>query len=384
MLAWAGLVVGLGMVYGTGGQSLPSGLVVYYPFNGNAKDQTGSGIDGVVQNAALVADRFGHTNAAYAFNGVDSQITFTSYPLSAYCCFSVSAWLKPASLNQVSTAVIVGQDSNLDWAMVGFSLGMAGGSNAPGAHVFGILSTNPWRWVDSGFAFPAQDQWYHVVATFDESLSFFVNGVRTSGGVPCCVYPRTTAGFRIGSASGFRFFNGSIDDVRIYDRALGADEIKELYQYESQPCTLRGATAAATVVNGFVVRIDVTEFGCGYTNVPTVQILGGGGSGATAIAQVSNGMVTGITVTDAGVGYTNTPTVWIGSPPLLPSVLSIVASAVRVTMQVWPGNNYVLESSTDSQTWTQAEPQFTAQTNLITQEFEIDATGRFFRIRQVP
>jgi hypothetical protein len=68
----------------------------------------------------------------------------------------------------------------------------------------------------------------------------------------------------------------------------------------------------------------------------------------------------------------------------LPSVLSIGVSAVKVTMQVWPGNIYVLESSTDLQNWSPTGPPFTAQTNLLTQEFEIDTVGKFFRVRQVP
>ena len=64
--------------------------------------------------------------------------------------------------------------------------------------------------------------------------------------------------------------------------------------------------------------------------------------------------------------------------------LEIAVSAVKVTLHVVLGRNYVLESSTNLQTWTQVGAPFTAQDEVITQEFEIDVTGRFFRIRQVP
>ena len=75
-----------------------------------------------------------------------------------------------------------------------------------------------------------------------------------------------------------------------------------------------GATATATVVDGFVAGASITGGGYGYTNPPTVLIQGGGGTGATAIAVVSNGVVADIIITDAGTGYTSTPNVYIGLP----------------------------------------------------------------------
>jgi formylglycine-generating enzyme required for sulfatase activity len=77
----------------------------------------------------------------------------------------------------------------------------------------------------------------------------------------------------------------------------------------------RTATATATVVNGFVVAITVTDGGAGYPVAPVVTITGGGGSGAVAVAVVADGAVTQITVTGAGSGYTSIPTVVISDPP---------------------------------------------------------------------
>jgi hypothetical protein len=50
---------------------LESGLVAYYPFNGNANDESGNGNDGTVNGATLVEDRFGETDKAYNFDGDD-------------------------------------------------------------------------------------------------------------------------------------------------------------------------------------------------------------------------------------------------------------------------------------------------------------------------
>jgi hypothetical protein len=377
------VVLGLAFLSQAFGQAPPSGLVAFYPFNGNANDQNGSGINGIVSNALPIADRFGHPNAAYFFNGTNSQITFASPPWTQPS-WSLSAWVNPASMSQLSSVLLLGYDNDVPNGMSGFSLGMAGSVESPGAGLFLILGDTTWEWINSGFSFTAPNQWYHVVAAYDGNARFYVNGAPTTANGISTTSPRAPIAFTIGSSRGFRFFNGLIDDVRIYDHALQSAEVQQLYQYESQPCVTRGALATAVVTNGFVIQINVTEEGCGYTNEPTVTIVGGGGTNATAIAHISNGMVTSISVTGAGIGYTSTPTVWVGSPPLLPSVLSVSVSAVKVAMQVWPGNSYVLESSNDLKNWTPTGPAFMAQTNLLVQEFPVSETGRFFRIEQVP
>lgn len=148
-------------------------------------------------------------------------------------------------------------------------------------------------------------------------------------------------------------------------------------------CIPNAATATAAVLNGLVVAINITGNGCGYTNAPLVELRGGGGSGAKATATINNGFVTGITVTSAEIGYTNAPKVLIASPPFVPW-LSIAVGTVKVTQHVVLGRNYVFESSSDNQKWVQIGIPFTAQDEVITQEFDVDVTGRYFHIREVP
>ena len=80
----------------------------------------------------------------------------------------------------------------------------------------------------------------------------------------------------------------------------------------------RAATATATVINGFVTGITVTDGGSGYTSAPGVSINGGGGSGATALALLNNDEVSQIIVLTAGSGYSSVPDVVI-APPDLPT-----------------------------------------------------------------
>ena len=70
----------------------------------------------------------------------------------------------------------------------------------------------------------------------------------------------------------------------------------------------------AQMISGFVYGVVVTNPGSGYTTVPHVSFLGGGGVGAAATATVSNGIVAAVGVTNAGTGYTTLPTVVIDPP----------------------------------------------------------------------
>jgi hypothetical protein len=54
--------------------NLQNGLVGYWPFCGNANDASGNGNNGTVNGATLTTDRFGNSNGAYSFNGVNNNI----------------------------------------------------------------------------------------------------------------------------------------------------------------------------------------------------------------------------------------------------------------------------------------------------------------------
>jgi hypothetical protein len=162
-----------------------------------------------------------------------------------------------------------------------------------------------------------------------------------------------------------------------------AGQVYGVVEIESASCAPHAAKATATVVNGFVVGATMTDYGCGYTNPPIVQIQGGGGSNATATAVITNGFVSRLNITSAGCCYTNAPQILIASPPFIPWV-SISVSRVKITQHVVIGRNYVLQSSGDMTNWTAVGPPFTATSETVTDEFEVELTGRFFRLQQVP
>jgi hypothetical protein len=144
----------------------------------------------------------------------------------------------------------------------------------------------------------------------------------------------------------------------------------------------RLALATPQVVNGFVVGLNLVDAGGGYTNAPTVSIVGGNGSGATATATVANGVITGFTITNPGSGYTGTPTVKIEAP-VFDDMLTAKLSKIKVTLNLLVNATYLLESSFDFAQWTPVGTPFKATSSTLEQEFPIDEKGRFFRLIRV-
>jgi len=132
------------------------------------------------------------------------------------------------------------------------------------------------------------------------------------------------------------------------------------------PCLPHTATASAVVTNGFVIAATITDGGCGYTNTPTVRIIGGDGSGAQAVAVVSNGVVIAIEVLDAGSDYTNTPLVII-EPPFIPNpVLGIAPMSFLSFTNLAVGGAYQLQQAI-AWYWTNQPLSFTATNAIYTQ-----------------
>ena len=68
-----------------------NGLVGYWPFNGNANDESGNGNNGTVNGAVLTSDRFENANNAYFFDGQDDYISCN--PLLGLQEVTISVWL---------------------------------------------------------------------------------------------------------------------------------------------------------------------------------------------------------------------------------------------------------------------------------------------------
>ncbi len=158
-------------------------------------------------------------------------------------------------------------------------------------------------------------------------------------------------------------------------------------------CIPYAATATATVDNGFVVGATITDGGCGYSNTPSVRIIGGGGTAAHAVAVVSNGVVTAVNVLDAGSRYTNAPVVVI-APPFIPQPAMgikallfgpMVTPVIELDLgDLSPYDNYQLEFCPSAGgAWTNLGNPFTPTATTNTQYVNTVGNVGFFRVKYV-
>ena len=213
-------------------------LEAYYPFNGNANDESGNGNNGSVSGAILTTDRFKQSDKAYWFDGTDDGITVetpTGMP-SGNSAYTIAFWVRFDSLGGTyRTCVGVGDTAGTK-AII-----------SVGVQTSGVLWVAHWGsdWV-TNFS-PSEDIWYHIAATSDGTTEkLYVDGaLQDSGGVCPLSIDSTPLGLGIAVwAGGDDPLAGKLDDVRIYSRALGLTEIQEIY---NEPRTYSTTTTTTTV-----------------------------------------------------------------------------------------------------------------------------------------
>jgi hypothetical protein len=204
-----------------------SGLVGEWLFTANANDTSGGGHDGTVVNGApLAADRFGASDHAYQFNGSNQLIDCgnpSDNSLDIGTNATISLWCKyPGTPGEWSTFLgkDVGPSAHPKWIFC-YSDG------ALHWHINnGSYSNNQFSSAWS----PTANLWYHVVVVKSGmDYSFFIDGAARGSATTTLNLPYPIAAdLTIGNAEAF-YFGGSLDDVRIYNRAITADEVRALY-----------------------------------------------------------------------------------------------------------------------------------------------------------
>jgi hypothetical protein len=100
-----------------------NGLVGWWPFNGNANDESGNGNHGTVNGATLAADRFGNAGKAYSFDGVDDFVQISNNPLlEPSNSISISAWVFIDSNQTTNFPPIISKESGIPWGYTSYAL----------------------------------------------------------------------------------------------------------------------------------------------------------------------------------------------------------------------------------------------------------------------
>ncbi|NDD14515.1 MAG: LamG domain-containing protein, partial [Betaproteobacteria bacterium] len=205
----------------------------YYPFNGNANDESGSGNNGtVIGGATLTADRFGQTNRAYLFDGSSGYIDVGNPVGNNPVNLTQTAWVKMLSrepgFEYDSLITKRQQDGGSDWPSL-----CVGAGSSTGQPIFMLddagyqtLATSPFS-IDLG-------TWAFVCGVKQgQAYQIYVNGILQSSFTDSHVTdgsPFNMYFMRHGAWN--KYANGVLDDVRIYNRALSSGEVSQLYQME--------------------------------------------------------------------------------------------------------------------------------------------------------
>ncbi|HKF41482.1 MAG TPA: LamG domain-containing protein, partial [Thermoanaerobaculia bacterium] len=196
---------------------VPSGIAGWWRAENDANDFYNLN-NGTLQGGATFAP--GEVGQAFSFDGVNDFVSFTGTPTTATDNWTIDAWINPANLSQLGMAVSNGFDDGTNGD--GYALGIGNGSGAAGNKLQGLLCGVVF--LDSGFTFPAANQWYHVAMVRDSGTTkFYVNGTQTPNTFTTA--PKSPTQLRIGGQIGIRFFAGLVDEVEVFSRALSQPEI---------------------------------------------------------------------------------------------------------------------------------------------------------------
>ncbi len=209
------------------------GLVGYWKFDEGsgttAYDSSGNNNNGTLVNNPLWQSNCRVGNCLY-FNGVNQYVVVTSSDLlNLTNVGTVLVWINiPSSWSGTLYPNVVSKGANAGWDSPGWSL-FSFNPNSDGR--IGIGFRNGSNTLIVSFINSIKDQWIHIAGVWNGSMvflyqnSFLKNSRDQAISPPSTSYPVT-----IGKDNSSQYFNGLIDEVRIYNRALSESEIKAIYE----------------------------------------------------------------------------------------------------------------------------------------------------------
>jgi len=196
--------------------------VASYPFSGNANDQSGNNNNGTINGATLTNDRFDNINSAYLFDGINDVISIpSSTTLNAYNELSISVWIKPSSFPSSGSNMILGKSnysSNTNYLI----------RVQPNGNIQFEYKT----FANTGNHALILNQWNHIVVTSNllNEKQVYINNVSVTFTTNTSPYGIVTNPLTVGAAGyNSEYFNGSIDDILIYNAVLTEMEISALF-----------------------------------------------------------------------------------------------------------------------------------------------------------
>ncbi len=199
-------------------------IMAHYPFNGNANDESGNEHHGAVDGAMLVHDRFGQPDGAYAFDGVDDYIDLGDWENGGAMSFAF--WARWDAFNWYSRIIDLGNGFSSD------NIVICNHQDNNNLFFSIFLGGSDTKFSATGITL---NHWDFYSATVDDGglMTLYKNGIQIGqyNGVTPNYLLRTEQ--YIGKSNFTRnddeYFEGAIDEIIIYDIALTAEEIQEIY-----------------------------------------------------------------------------------------------------------------------------------------------------------
>ncbi len=231
-------------------------LIAWYSFNGNSADSSGNNNHMINNGATLTLDRHGIPNSAYSYDGLNDYMGITSptFQMGETSSFTVSFWINK---------------TNTDFGMP-YWHGLTTGQGGTGKFVhFMQMSTagnnthwgtnnqgSAWVWAQSTYTVGAWEHWVCVYS--NKSMTLYKDGIQVATNTYSYTGAATaTMPFYLGTnvVNTSSFFNGKIDDFGIWQRALTATEVGNLFN----PCVpVTGGTSTIAACNSYVSPSGIT------------------------------------------------------------------------------------------------------------------------------
>ncbi len=214
---------------------ITKGLLAYYPFNGNANDESGNNNNATVNGALLSNDRFGNPNSSYKFS-TNTDIIFVPNTNLNPQNFSVSLWFKINTYWSYTTLNLFGIFKNSNSLPGGFAIRLDQNDSAYGAQNYKIytsINDASLNYVNTqNFTFNELNIWKNLIVTKDGSeIKFYLNGTLIKTSNLSGIIDFTNSYLQIGNKLNINnnlLGERQIDEVRLYNRILNQTEITYL------------------------------------------------------------------------------------------------------------------------------------------------------------
>jgi len=214
---------------------LNKGLVAYYPFNGNANDESGNGNHGIVYGATLTTDKNGKANNAYFFDGDNDYIYLKDISSIYNDNFTFLVWFNVANTTERKTLYSSGYLTSVrhEQLLIDVENKTLRVRNYYHSWKEYELSIVPEEW--NNITIIKENSNYNIYYNNKFITKLFIHNIKTK--------PKDDfIGARNTNQQKSLFFKGKLDDIRIYNRALNVNEINALYSNKTEVIKLASVT----------------------------------------------------------------------------------------------------------------------------------------------